>query len=62
MRCASIKTLIEHTLINNEQHNMSKQVILSLLAQGNNGNEILDILDVIVSDLQNDSEGEGSDA
>jgi hypothetical protein len=31
---------------------MSKQVILSLLAQGNTGTEILSILDVIVSDIE----------
>ena len=31
---------------------MSKQVILSMLAQGNTGNEILSILDVIVSDIE----------
>ena len=29
---------------------MSKQVLISLLAQGNNGNEILSILDAFVSD------------
>jgi len=29
---------------------MSKSVVLSLLAQGNTGNEILSILDAIVSD------------
>ena len=29
---------------------MSKQVLLSLLAQGNNGSEILSILDAIVAD------------
>ena len=29
---------------------MSKSVMLSLLAQGNNGNEILSILDAIVAD------------
>ena len=29
---------------------MSKQVLLSLLAQGNNGNELLSILDAIVAD------------
>jgi hypothetical protein len=29
---------------------MSRSVILSLLAQGNNGNEILNILDSIVAD------------
>jgi len=31
---------------------MSKSVILSLLAQGNTGNEILTILDSIVSDIE----------
>jgi hypothetical protein len=31
---------------------MSKSVILSLLAQGNTGNEILSILDTIVSDIE----------
>lgn len=31
---------------------MSKQVILSMLAQGNTGDEILSILDVIVSDIE----------
>jgi hypothetical protein len=30
---------------------MSKSVILSMLAQGNTGNEILNILDVIVEDI-----------
>ena len=34
---------------------MSKQVLLSLLAQGNNGTEILSILDAIAAD--NVSEG-----
>jgi hypothetical protein len=29
---------------------MSKSIALSLLAQGNNGNEILSILDALVSD------------
>ena len=31
---------------------MSKQVILSMLDQGNTGDEILQILDVIVSDIE----------
>ncbi len=31
---------------------MTKQVILSMLAQGNTGDEILSILDVIVSDIE----------
>lgn len=30
---------------------MSKSVMLSLLAQGNNGNEILQILDTLVEDV-----------
>ena len=33
---------------------MSKSVILSLLAQGNTGTEILTILDNIVSDIEQD--------
>jgi hypothetical protein len=37
---------------------MSKQVLLSLLAQGNNGTEILSILDAIVADEV--SEGDDS--
>ena len=57
-----IKTLHQHTVSYNKQHNMSKKVILSLLAQGNTGAEILEILDVIVADLESDSAGEGSDA
>lgn len=35
---------------------MSKSVILSLLRQGNTGNEILSILDVIVADVESDTE------
>ena len=35
---------------------MSSSVILSLLAQGNTGNEILSILDAIVADLNADSD------
>ena len=31
---------------------MSLSIALSLLAQGNNGNEILDILDVLVADIE----------
>ena len=52
MRCASIKTLTVHTVTNNKQHKMSKNVMLSLLAQGNNGNEILSILDTLIEDNQ----------
>ena len=60
MRCASIKTLTVHTLTNNEQRNMSKTAMLSLLAQGNNGTEILSILDTLVTDTiasADDNEG-----
>jgi hypothetical protein len=38
---------------------MSKQVLLSLLAQGNNGNEILSILDVIASENVEQSDDNG---
>ena len=34
---------------------MSKSVILSLLAQGNTGTEILSILDTIVSDIEQEN-------
>ena len=34
---------------------MSKSVVLSLLAQGNTGNEILTILDSIVSDIEQEN-------
>jgi hypothetical protein len=34
---------------------MSKSVVLSLLAQGNTGNEILSILDSIVSDIEQEN-------
>jgi hypothetical protein len=34
---------------------MSKSVILSLLAQGNTGAEILSILDTIVEDIQQEN-------
>jgi len=50
MRCASKKTLTVSLLTNTQQHNMSKSVMLSLLAQGNTGSEIISILDAIVSD------------
>jgi len=35
---------------------MNRSVILSLLRQGNNGNEILSILDAIVADVESDCE------
>ncbi len=50
MRCALIKTLTQHTVSNTQAHNMSKQVLISLLAQGNTGNEILSILDTLAAD------------
>ena len=45
-----IKTLTIHTLTNTKEHNMSKKVMLSLLAQGNTGTEILSILDALATD------------
>ena len=45
-----IKTLTQHTVYYTFLLNMSKSVMLSLLAQGNNGNEIMSILDAIASD------------
>jgi hypothetical protein len=44
------KTLTQHTLTNTQAHNMSKQVLISLLAQGNTGAEILSILDTLTAD------------
>ena len=38
------------TLTNTQEHKMSKTVMLSLLAQGNTGNEIMSILDALTSD------------
>lgn len=40
---------------------MSKSVILSLLAQGNNGNEILTILDSIVADIEQENIDDAAD-
>ena len=51
-----IKTLTKHTVSNNKQHKMSKSVMLSLLAQGNTGNEILQILDTLAADAMSDTE------
>ena len=47
-----IKTLTQHTVTHNKQHKMSKQVLISLLAQGNTGAEILQILDTLAEDNQ----------
>ena len=58
MRCALIKTLTKHTVSNNKQHKMSKSVMLSLLAQGNTGSEILQILDTLTEGM-NDNSQEG---
>ena len=49
MRCA-LKTLTKHTVSNTFLLKMSKSVMLSLLAQGNTGTEIMSILDAIVAD------------
>ena len=54
-----IKTLTKHTVSNNKQHKMSKSVMLSLLAQGNTGSEILQILDTLTEGMDDNSqEGE----
>jgi hypothetical protein len=45
-----LKTLTSHTVSYIQQHTMSKQVLISLLAQGNTGNDILSILDVIATE------------
>ncbi len=58
MRCAPTKTLNSHTVSNTQTHKMSKQVLISLLAQGNNGNEILQILDTLAADVVSDTEEE----
>ena len=55
MRCASIKTLTIHTQILSFFVIMSKSVILSLLAQGNSGTEILTILDTLVADIEQEN-------
>ena len=55
MRCASIKTLTIHTQTLSFFVIMSKSVILSLLAQGNSGTEILDILDTLVADIEQEN-------
>ena len=51
MRCASIKTLTIRTQTLSFFVIMSKSVILSLLAQGNSGTEILSILDMLVESI-----------
>ena len=50
MRCAPIKTLTHKQFHLLFFVIMNRSVILSLLRQGNTGNEILSILDVIVAD------------
>ena len=52
---ANWSTLTHSLLTNTQEHNMSKSVMLSLLAQGNTGSEILSILDTLTAD--NVSEG-----
>ena len=44
------KTLTQHTVHNTFLLNMSKSVMLSMLAQGNTGTEILSILDALATD------------
>ena len=55
MRCASIKTLTIRTQTPSFFVIMSKSVILSLLAQGNSGTEILSILDTLVADIEQEN-------
>jgi hypothetical protein len=43
-------TLTVSLLTNTQEHNMSKSLMISLLSKGNNGSEILSILDAIVAD------------
>jgi hypothetical protein len=50
-----IKTLTQHTVTNTQTHKMSKSIALSLLAQGNNGSEILSILDTLVADIEQEN-------
>ena len=50
MRCAPIKTLTHKQFITLSFFIMSKSVMLSLLAQGNTGDEILSILDALIAD------------
>ncbi len=59
MRCCPIKTLTVHTLTNTLFLIMSKSVMLSLLAQGNTGSEILSILDTLASDNVSESDDNG---
>ena len=40
---------------------MSKSIALSLLAQGNNGNEILSILDTLAESIDDNQEGDLAD-
>ena len=51
-----IKTLTKHTVSNNKQHKMSKSVMLSLLAQGKTGSEILQILDTLTEGMNDNTE------
>ena len=47
---ANWSTLTVHTLTNTQEHNMTKTAMLSMLAQGNTGSEILSILDALTAD------------
>ncbi len=56
MRCAhwvlspDKDTQTVHSLTNTQQNKMTKTVMLSMLAQGNTGDEILSILDALTAD------------
>ncbi len=47
---ANWSTLTHSLLTNTQEHNMSKSVMLSMLAQGNTGSEIMSILDTLTAD------------
>ena len=47
---ANWSTLLTSLLTDTQEHNMSKSVMLSMLAQGNTGTEILSILDALATD------------
>ena len=63
MRCALKQTELTKKTLTHKQFTtlfffiMSKSVMLSLLAQGNTGDEILSILDTLTSDKDADIQG-----
>ena len=51
MRCASKKTLTDHTFTNTFFLIMSTSVMISLLSRAANGTQLLEILDTLVEDM-----------